>query len=110
MARKKKSAKDRSVASYINKELGGITPKNPAALAGGPPGIMLDMALTAARGVQEKKLATKEERQANVRKRVNEESRVKKIAKKLAKRTKKRAWVKANTPKTKQFGITKGSK
>ena len=107
---KKKSAKDRSVASYITKELGGITPKNPAALLGGPPGILLDMGLTALRGMQEKKLAIKEEKQAEARKIANEKSRVARIAKSNAKRTKKRKWIKQNTPKTKQFGITKGSK
>jgi hypothetical protein len=103
----KKAAKDRSVASFINKELGGITPKNPAVLLGGPPGIALDMALTAARAVQEKKLSTKEEAQAKVRKRVIEESRVKKVAKTLAKRTKKHKDV---AKKVKQYGTTKGSR
>jgi hypothetical protein len=111
---KKLKAKDRSLASYIQKEAGGIAPTNLAALLGGPPGIALDMALTAARGMQEKRLAIKEEKEYNIRKKVIEQSRVRKIAKSNAKRTKKHKNVatkaKKADPKSKQYGTTKGSK
>jgi LysM repeat protein len=63
-----KPASQRSLVSYINNEMGGLTPKNPWTILGGPPGILLDMGLTTANAYYARKMDREEEERAKQRK------------------------------------------
>ena len=84
--------------------------RNKLAILGGPPGLAIEILGNIINDSHDRKLNKKEAGQAKEREKANEKSRSSKIAKSNAKLTKKRKFISDNTPKAKQYGITKGSK